>query len=79
MTGPDVNAEGHALKVFVTAVPEDGKANAAVIKLLAKRWRVAPGRFSVVSGVKARRKVVEIEGGDQELLDKIMKIEETVS
>lgn len=79
MTGPDVGAEGHALKILVTAAPEGGKANAAVIKLLAKRWRVALGRFSVVSGVTARRKVVEIDGGDQELLDKIMKIEETVS
>jgi len=50
------------LKVSVTAVPEDGRANAAVIKLLAKRWRVPKTAVTVVSGATDRRKTIEISG-----------------
>ena len=78
MTGPEVNGDGHAfLKIKVTAAPEGGKANDAVIKLLAKRWRVASGRFQLVNGARARQKVVDIVAADQSLLDKILEIEET--
>ena len=37
------------LRVAVTAVPEGGKANAALIKLLAKRWRMAQRDLEVVT------------------------------
>lgn len=53
---------GTALKVAVTAVPEDGKANAAVIALLAKEWRLAKSAFTVARGAGNRRKTVAIEG-----------------
>jgi uncharacterized protein (TIGR00251 family) len=62
---------GKALKVAVTAAPEDGKANAAVIALLAQEWGVAKSAISVVSGATDRRKVVEIRGPSQELLAKL--------
>jgi uncharacterized protein YggU (UPF0235/DUF167 family) len=78
VTGLEVNDKGHAfLKVKVTAAPEGGRANAAVIKLLAKRWRVASGRFQLVNGARARQKVVDIVAADQSLLDKILDIEDT--
>jgi hypothetical protein len=51
-----------ALKVSVNAPPEDGKANAAVIALLAKEFGVAKTAISVVSGATDRRKLVEIRG-----------------
>ena len=57
-----------ALKVAVTAPPEDGKANAAVIALLAKEWGVAKSAISVVTGATDRRKVVEIRGPSAALL-----------
>ena len=41
---------GVALKVAVTAAPEDGKANAAVIALLAKAWGLPKSAFTVVAG-----------------------------
>ncbi len=63
--------EGRALKVSVTAAPEDGKANAAVIALLAKEWGVAKSAISVVSGATDRRKLVEIRGPSQELLARL--------
>jgi uncharacterized protein (TIGR00251 family) len=62
---------GKALKVAVTAAPEDGKANAAVIALLAKEGGVATSAISVVSGATDRRKLVEIRGPSQELLAKL--------
>lgn len=59
------------LKVTVTAAPEDGKANAAVIALLAKEWGVAKTAISVVSGATDRRKLVEIRGQPEELAARI--------
>ena len=59
------DAAGRAvLQVSVTAVPENGKANAAVIALLAKRWRLAKSAFEVVQGTTDRRKVLEIRTND---------------
>jgi uncharacterized protein (TIGR00251 family) len=59
---------GKALKVQVTAAPESGKANEAVIALLAREWGVAKSAISVVSGATDRRKLVEIRGPSQALL-----------
>lgn len=50
------------LKVKVSVAPEDGKANAAVCKLLAKTWRLPKSAFEVVSGATAREKRVLIHG-----------------
>ena len=60
-----------ALKISVTAAPEDGKANAAVIALLAAEWGVAKLAISVVTGATDRRKLVEIRGPQRELLAKL--------
>ena len=60
-----------ALKVAVTAAPEDGKANAAVIALLAKEWRLPKSAFTVTRGVGNRRKTVAIEGDGAALKEKI--------
>lgn len=58
---------GTVLKVSVTAVPEDGKANAALIKLLAKQWKVARTAIDIVQGATDRRKVLHITGDAAEL------------
>ena len=62
---------GKALKVSVTAAPESGKANDAVIALLAREWGVAKSAISVVSGATDRRKLVEIRGPSQALLARL--------
>ena len=49
------------LRVRVTTAPEDGKANKAIIKLLAKSWEIAPSHFTVISGDTARFKRLKIE------------------
>jgi len=50
--------------VRVTAAPVDGRANAALCALIAKRAGVPRSRVSVVRGQTARDKVVRVEGAD---------------
>ena len=47
---------GDALRVSVTAAPEDGRANRAVIALLAEMFDVAPSSISLVRGAASRDK-----------------------
>lgn len=49
------------VKVRTTEVPEKGKANAALIKLLAKHYKIAQSKITIVSGTKLRKKLVEID------------------
>ena len=46
----------------VAAPPEDGKANAEVVRLLAEVLGIARGDLRVVSGASARGKLVEVDG-----------------
>jgi uncharacterized protein (TIGR00251 family) len=48
-----------AYKVWVTAVPERGKANAQVIDLLADFFDVPKSHFRIVSGATSRNKKVK--------------------
>jgi uncharacterized protein len=48
--------------IRVTAPPVDGKANAALCRLIAKRVGVAPSRVEIVRGHTAREKVIRVEG-----------------
>ena len=56
-----VVAEGDRLRVYVTTVPEDGKANAAVQKLLAKVLGIAKSRLTLIRGHTARDKVFQVD------------------
>jgi uncharacterized protein len=61
--GVVLDADGKAaVKASVTAVPEDGKANAALIKMLAKEWRIPKSAMDVVQGATDRRKTILISG-----------------
>ena len=67
----DVNlrsADGStALRVSVRAAPEDGKANAAIARLLAAEWEVPKSRFRLLSGARDRRKVFVLTGEPADL------------
>lgn len=54
--------DGDVLRVRVSAAPVDGKANDALVRLLAKALGVAPSRVRLVAGAQARVKVVEVDG-----------------
>lgn len=49
-------------RVRVTAAPEGGAANRAVIALLAEALGVAPSRIALVRGASSRDKLFRIEG-----------------
>jgi uncharacterized protein (TIGR00251 family) len=53
---------GDALKVRVSAPPEKGKANAAVIELLAEALGVSVRSISVISGAASPRKILHVSG-----------------
>ena len=59
---------GTALKVAVTAPPADGKANAAVISLLAKAWGQPKSALTVVAGAADRRKIIHLQGDPARLM-----------
>ncbi|MBF8288344.1 MAG: hypothetical protein HW381_1452 [Candidatus Rokubacteria bacterium] len=54
---------GAALRVSVTAAPEDGKANRAVIALLAETFDVAPSSINLVRGAASRDKWFRLPQG----------------
>jgi len=57
-----VGERGEAIVVRVTAPPVDGKANAALCALVARRVGVAASRVAVVRGLTSRDKVLRVEG-----------------
>jgi uncharacterized protein (TIGR00251 family) len=76
VVGVEADAGGRAwLAVRVTAPPEGGKANAEVIKLLARRWGVRARDLKVVSGAGARRKVLQLAGPPGDLISRLIAIE----
>lgn len=61
-------AGGSFLKVSVTAVPENNKANQALINLLSKSLRIAKRDIIIRSGMTSARKTILIYGiGESEL------------
>ena len=62
-----------ALKARVTAAPESGKANAALIALLAKGWKLPKSSLSIAGGAKDRNKVVHVAGDPAELERRIAR------
>jgi uncharacterized protein (TIGR00251 family) len=57
-----VGRHGAAWKVRVSAAPEDGKANAAVVKLLADTLSLRERDVQIVSGHASRDKTVALAG-----------------
>jgi uncharacterized protein (TIGR00251 family) len=57
-----VGRHGDAWKLRVAAAPERGKANDAVVSLLAETLSVPQTSVSIVSGTASRDKIVELAG-----------------
>jgi len=59
---------GPALKLRVAAPAEGGKANRAVIKLLADALEIPIGQITITAGQASPRKTVRIQGVDPEAM-----------
>ena len=55
----------------MTAAPEDGKANAAVIALLADAWRIPKSTIEILRGGTAREKTLSVAGEPEALIGRI--------
>jgi hypothetical protein len=61
------------LLVRVRAVPEDGKANDALVRLIADRAGAPASRARLVAGAKSRLKQVAVTGDPAALIAKLEK------
>jgi uncharacterized protein len=59
---------GAALKAAVTAPPEDGRANEALLQLLAREWRLPRRALAIVAGTTNRSKLVAVAGDPRRLM-----------
>ena len=55
-----MHVQGKEIMISIRSTPERGRANSELVKLLALHFRVEPGRVKIVSGLKSRKKLVEI-------------------
>jgi uncharacterized protein (TIGR00251 family) len=65
---------GDALKVKVAAPPEQGRANQAVVELVARIAGVKPADVSVVSGESSRTKRLQVAGVDAEDFARLLEL-----
>lgn len=66
----ETDAEGRdLLRASVTAVPEKGKANTALIKLLAKKLDLPKTSIRLIAGNQSRHKTVHISGQPDDLMN----------
>jgi uncharacterized protein (TIGR00251 family) len=67
------DAEGGVrLKVAVNAAAEDGRANSAVLELLAREWRLPRASLTLKNGASDRRKTVAIAGDPDHLMSALL-------
>ncbi len=68
LEGIETAADGRShLKARVRAVPEDGKANAALLRLVGKALGVPASAVTLASGATARLKTLHIAGDPESL------------
>jgi uncharacterized protein (TIGR00251 family) len=63
---------GDAWKVRVAEPPEDGRANEAVLSLLAETLDVPRARVTLVSGHSSRDKIVVLNGVEQKQTERLL-------
>ena len=63
------NKNQQLLKLKVTAVPDSGKANKALIKFLSKEWSISASDIEIISGKTARIKKILVKDPSFKPLD----------
>ncbi len=60
---------GFALRIKVTAAPDRGRANVALLGLLARTWGLPASRLSIERGASSRLKTVLVAGEPDHLAE----------
>lgn len=63
-----------ALKARVAAPPEDGKANTALINLLARALDVKKADVRIASGETSRLKTIDVDGDEKVLSARLLQV-----
>jgi len=72
VTSLAADAEGGvAMRIAVTAPADKGKANQAVVKLLAREWGCAKSDMEVAQGAASRTKTLLIRGDGTDLMRRL--------
>jgi uncharacterized protein len=61
----------HAIKASVTAPPQEGRANEALLQLLSRAWRLPRASLAMVTGAFTRNKTVSIAGDPRQLFTEL--------
>lgn len=56
----EISQEGDKLIVKVKELPKEGRANQAIIKLLAEHFEVSQSQVRILTGFKSKNKIVEV-------------------
>lgn len=56
------------LKIYTTSVPENGRANCAILKLLSRAWRINKDQIEIIHGLKQRDKILFLKGSPDKLM-----------
>jgi uncharacterized protein len=62
---------GRVLKASVTGPPEAGRANEALLRLLARTWHLPRQDLAIIAGSTSRDKALRVSGDPRQLMDKI--------
>ncbi len=57
----DDNDELPELRIYLTAVPVDGKANKELIKLLSEELNISKSKINIIKGEKSKEKIIEVD------------------
>lgn len=75
LEGFETRADGACvLKARVRAVPEDGKANDALIALVSKQLKHPASRIKLAAGATARQKTLLLEGDPEALAERFQAL-----
>jgi uncharacterized protein len=70
--GIELDADGKAyLKARVSVVPEKGKANKALIALVAKQLGIPKSAIDLVSGDTSRKKILRVDAEPEDIIKKL--------
>lgn len=63
---------GGAVKVRLASPPVDGEANAELVKLFAKLFKIARSQIEIISGLSSRSKRIRLTGVTAEQLKSVL-------